>query len=244
MKLPALHFYIGDWRKDIGVQSLSYELRGIWFEILCLMHESEQRGKLLLKGKPMTEDQLSRILGLDNQILTTALRSILSAGVADIDQETGAIMSRRMVRDEKLRIVRKECGKLGGNPDLVKQNPTKKKILTYPRCEGEDETESTVPSLVLGDARGETEEEKIYALYPHKVGKPSALRAIKAALKSHTPVFLKEKTAAYAEAVKGTDTHLPNPATWFRDERFNNDPSTWSRRNGKQRVIADHSKGF
>jgi hypothetical protein len=51
MKLPAFQFYPADWRKDPGVQSLPYFERGIWFEILCLMHESEQRGKLILNGR-------------------------------------------------------------------------------------------------------------------------------------------------------------------------------------------------
>jgi len=131
-KLPAVQFYPGDWRKDVGVQSLSFHDRGIWFEILMLMHESENRGVLTLNGKPMPEDALSRILGLDKQILTTTLSSLLGAGVASIEPETGALMNRRMVRDEELRKTRSDAGKLGGNPTLLKQNPTTqvKQILT------------------------------------------------------------------------------------------------------------------
>jgi hypothetical protein len=126
MKLPAIQFYVGDWRKDPGVQSLGYHDRGIWFEILCLMHESENRGVLLLNGAPMPEDALARVLGLDKQILTTTLTSILDYGVASRRQEDGALYSRRMVRDEKLRKIRTEAGKQGGNPVLLKQNSTTK----------------------------------------------------------------------------------------------------------------------
>src|SRR5260364_313822 len=39
--------------------------------------------------------------------------------------ETGCIYSRRMVNDERIRTVRAESGKLGGNPDLLKQKPGK-----------------------------------------------------------------------------------------------------------------------
>ena len=124
MKLPAIQFYPADWRKDPGIQSLTFEERGIWFEILCLMHESEQRGILLLNGKRMSNEQLSRVLGLDNQILTKALSSLAEVGVSDIDPNTGALMNRRMVRDENLRKIRQNCGKLGGNPVLVNQKPT------------------------------------------------------------------------------------------------------------------------
>lgn len=123
-KLPAIQFYPGDWKKDIGVQSLSFHDRGVWFEILLLMHESEQRGILILNGQAMSEDALSRIIGLDKQNLTTTLTNLLTYGVASRDDATGALMSRRMVRDENLRKVRQESGKLGGNPVLVKQIPT------------------------------------------------------------------------------------------------------------------------
>lgn len=117
-KLPAFQFYPADWRKDPGVQSLSYHDRGVWFEILCLMHESEQRGRLLLNGRPMPDEALARLLGLDKQILTKALTTLLDYGVASRDNQ-GALVNRRMVNDEKLRQIRTEAGKKGGNPSLV-----------------------------------------------------------------------------------------------------------------------------
>lgn len=121
-KLPAFQFYPADWRKDPGVQALSFNDRGVWFEILCLMHESEQRGKLLLNGRPMSEDSLARVLGLDKQILTTTLTTLSELGVSSVCPTTGALMSRRMVRDEEIRQIRAKSGKLGGNPALCKQN--------------------------------------------------------------------------------------------------------------------------
>lgn len=125
-KLPALQFYVGDWRKDPGVQALSYHDRGVWFEILCLMHESEQRGKLLLNGKPMPEEALARLLGLDKQILTKTLTTIIEYGVASRDEDTGVLYNRRMVRDEEIRQIRTEAGKKGGNPNLVNQKSNQK----------------------------------------------------------------------------------------------------------------------
>lgn len=123
-KLPAFLFYPADWRKDLGVQSLGFYERGIWIEILCLLHESEQRGKLMLNGQPMSDDVLARLLGLDKQILTKALTSLLTSGVASRDEETGALVNRRMIRDEEIRKARAKCGKMGGNPRLLKQKST------------------------------------------------------------------------------------------------------------------------
>jgi len=124
-KLPAIQFYPGDWRKDVGVQSLSFHDRGVWFEMLMLMHESENRGLLILNGAPMEEEALARLLGLNKQVLGKTLARLLSTGVAGRDEQTGALMSRRMVRDEYIRQVRTTAGKNGGNPVLVKQNEDK-----------------------------------------------------------------------------------------------------------------------
>lgn len=121
-KLPAIQFYPNDWRGDIGVQSLSYHDRGVWLEILFLMHSSEQRGLLLLNGKPMPNEVLARHLALDKQKLEQTIENFISYGVASIDEETGALMNRRMVKDEHIRQVRKEAGAKGGNPNLLNQN--------------------------------------------------------------------------------------------------------------------------
>ena len=108
----------------MGVQSLSFHDRGVWWEMLCLMHESERRGVLILNGQAMSDEALSRLLGLDKQILTTTLTSLLTSGVASREEETGAVYSRRMVRDEKLRQIRTIAGKQGGNPVLLNQKTT------------------------------------------------------------------------------------------------------------------------
>lgn len=123
-RLPSFQFYPADWRSDPGVQSLSFHERGIWFEMLCLMHESEDRGKLLLNGKPMPVDALARALGLLKQDLEIVIKKLLDYGVVGQKSKNSVLFSRRMVRDESLRIMRKKCGEMGGNPNLVNQKST------------------------------------------------------------------------------------------------------------------------
>ena len=155
-KLPALQFYPGDWRKDPGVQSLDYFERGVWLEILLMMHESEERGVLLLNGKPMSIDRLSTLLGLVNQKTTTVVNSLLETGVVS-KREDGALFSRRMVRDEKVRSVRIEAGKRGGNPNLVKQKSTTQvKQKSTPSSSSSSSSSSSInkkskPKKVFGD---------------------------------------------------------------------------------------------
>lgn len=164
MKLPALYFYVGDWRKDTGVQSLSYHDRGVWFELLCFMHESERRGKLIIKGKALHDDSIVRLLGLDKQVGSKTISTLLEAGVADRCPETGALMSRRMVRDEELRKIRQECGKMGGNPKLVKQNRTTKDNHST-EYEIEDEDGSSGSSI--GESEGKATVETLARVALH-----------------------------------------------------------------------------
>ncbi len=122
-KLPAIQFYPGDWKRDPGIQSLGYFDRGVWLEILFLMHESSERGVLLLNGRPMSEQALANCLGLDKQILTTTLATLVENGVAS-RRDDGALVNRRMLRDEYIRQQRTKAGEKGGNPALLKQKTT------------------------------------------------------------------------------------------------------------------------
>ena len=77
--------------------------------------------------------------------------------------------------------------------------------------------------------------EAIYRLYPRKVGKPAALNMIKRKIKAGVPVETLEKaTAAFALVWRGATqeelVYCPNPATWFYQDRYNDDPSTWRRK--------------
>ena len=126
-KLPSFQFYPGDWKKDAGVQALSYEERGIWFELMLMMFESPERGKLIFRtGTPIPEDAVARALGLDKQKVNQILSKLLEYGVASKEEDTGIIYCRRMVRDAELSKKRAECGKLGGNPNLLNQNSSKR----------------------------------------------------------------------------------------------------------------------
>ena len=118
-----MQWYPADWRQDNGVQALSYHDRGVWFEMLNIMHSSSERGVMSINGSPMDPEMIARLLGLDNQTFNQTLSKLLTLGVAKSRQEDGAIFSKRMVNDEKLSQVRREAGKLGGNPSLLNQSP-------------------------------------------------------------------------------------------------------------------------
>lgn len=117
--MPAFQFYPADWRKDPGVQSLSWADRGVWIEIICLMHESPRRGVLLMpSGAPMTSTSLARIIGLPLKQTNSCVERLIASGVASREEESGALVNRRMVRDEEARKRQGQAGKTGGSPAL------------------------------------------------------------------------------------------------------------------------------
>jgi uncharacterized UPF0146 family protein len=87
-------------------------------------------------------------------------------------------------------------------------------------------------------ANSQNQAECIYSLYPLKVGKPAALRAIAKQLQKYPPAQILERTRMFSKLRNGNIKFVPHPATWFNQERFNDDPSTWmsgieNRNNGK-----------
>ncbi len=71
--------------------------------------------------------------------------------------------------------------------------------------------------------------EQIYAAYPKQVARMAALNAIRRAVTKHPADFLLERTRLYAATYDGESRYIPNPAKWFADERFLDDPNTWRR---------------
>ena len=88
---------------------------------------------------------------------------------------------------------------------------------------GKEQNGTPSPAAPVIDA------EKIYEAYPLKVGKPAALKAISKAMVKVEPSELLALTQAYATRRNGDLSFTPHPSTWFNQERYNDDPSTWER---------------
>lgn len=116
MKRPSFQFYPSDWLRDTALRTCSTGARGLWMDMICFMHEGNPYGYLKVGNKVILSKDLARMVGEDLSLIEEWLHELKDAGVYDIDD--GAICSRRMIRDEKLRKIRAEGGKLGGNPKL------------------------------------------------------------------------------------------------------------------------------
>ncbi|MGB4101061.1 MAG: hypothetical protein WBK91_04055 [Alphaproteobacteria bacterium] len=100
--MPWIKFYPADWQRDNALRSVSYAARGLWLELMCLMHDSEPYGHLLVNGNIPTDMQIATMTGgLPDQI-PSLLDELEKAGIFSRTRP-GVIYSRRMTRDERKR---------------------------------------------------------------------------------------------------------------------------------------------
>lgn len=221
-KQPYFPFYPGDWLRD-PVSGCSVAAQGLWLRILMVMHDSERKGYLCTNGLPTPSEQVARRCGLSQEQYESLFAELEQAGVPRRTND-GVVFNRRMVEDARLSSERSRVGTIGGKQSASKRSskPSSKALIN----ENEDERES---KAVL------TEQiEQIYQQYPNKVGKPAATKAIRSQIENGAvPAFLLERVMAYAEAVarwpEEEKRFVPNPSTWFNQQRFNDDPRTWQK---------------
>ncbi|WP_053005692.1 helix-turn-helix domain-containing protein [Kiloniella spongiae] len=115
-KLPWFKFFPTDWRADVGLKLCSLAARGLWLEMICIMHEAG--GYLEINGSNVTTLALASLSGSTPQEITALLGELEEAGVFSRDRK-GRLYSRRMLRDLKKSSVARNNGRKGGNPSLV-----------------------------------------------------------------------------------------------------------------------------
>jgi hypothetical protein len=91
--------------------------RGLWAEMMCIMHDAERYGSLLVNGRRIDKKQLAGLAGVSEKECSALLLELEGNGVFSRDED-GTIYSRRMRRDFEKAIKDKENGKGGGNPKL------------------------------------------------------------------------------------------------------------------------------
>lgn len=156
---PSFQFYPGDWKKNQKLRFCSWAARGVWIEVLGLMHDSDEYGILRqpLKG-------IAQALGAPMKLLNELVEQGVLYGCAQgkcapmvyrpkhgrvegapvvlVAEQDGPIWySPRMVRDEYVRLQRGSDTRFNGQKDSPKG--------TF----GDDSTPS--PKVVFGEWSGE-----------------------------------------------------------------------------------------
>jgi hypothetical protein len=111
MGRPSFPFYPDDWMNDLGLRGCSPATRGVWADLLCMMHQGVPYGHLADAAGPIPIRLIASRCGITLKTFSTALKELEDHNVfsrtEDADQ---TIFSRRMVRDEHNRIARGQGG--------------------------------------------------------------------------------------------------------------------------------------
>jgi hypothetical protein len=118
---PYLPLYIQDFLTDEKLMECSAAATGVYIRIMCMMHKSENYGKILLKQKDkQTPNQIknfackvAKAMPYDLLTIEDALNELVSEGVLLI--ESDFLVQKRMVKDFSISIERSKNGKKGGN---------------------------------------------------------------------------------------------------------------------------------
>lgn len=121
---PWLKFYPTDWRSDPRLRMCSMAARGLWIEMIALMHEAVPYGHLLISGQSPTDAQLAVLAGAPSEQVSELIGELEAAGVFSRTR-TGVIYSRKLTRMQKKAATARNNGKNGGNPRLKdkRENP-------------------------------------------------------------------------------------------------------------------------
>jgi hypothetical protein len=96
MKFPFIQCFTGDWLKDPAVSMLSPAARGIWWDFICVMHESDRSG-MMTGSLPM----LARLVRCSTDELSAALAEMKACRTAEVTESNGVVtvINRRMRRE-------------------------------------------------------------------------------------------------------------------------------------------------
>jgi hypothetical protein len=200
----------------------SLAARGLWMEMLSIMHEADPRGSLLINGNTIGAKQLASLCSATLRETIALLTELEAAGVFS-RAENGTIFSRRMKRDDEKAERDKANGKAGGNPRLnAGVNPLDKAQRPEAIFQKREPKERTRASALVAPWT-EADRERFWDAFPNKVGKADAMKAFDKASNKVTPEVLFPALNRYAN--KSDDRPFCNPATWLNQERWLDQPA-------------------
>ncbi|WP_420578798.1 hypothetical protein [Oceaniradius stylonematis] len=230
MNQPWFKFYPTDWRSDPRLRMCSMAARGLWVEMIALMHEATPYGHLLVAGHSPTDAQLAVLAGAPPDQIPDLIGELETAGVFSRTKE-GVVYSRKMTRMAKKSATARRNGKSGGNPSLSKEsafsaldNQEDKPPDKPQKPEARNQKPEDIPDGISENARAsDAGFDAFWAIYPHKVGKRDARSAFGRAVKRVPLDVLMAGLRRYV--AKTDDRPWCNPATWLNQDRWDDQPA-------------------
>lgn len=153
---PWMKFSPDRWQRDLNLRLCGAVARGVWIELMGIMHQSERYGYLIVNGRQPTNRELSVLTALPVNEIGEGLDELEANGVFSRDEER-VIYSRAMVRDEAEHIDHVLNGERGWKAKQRKLN-AKTGGLSPPSSGGSSGGSSTPHSLESEKREREREE--------------------------------------------------------------------------------------
>lgn len=221
MKRPSFQFYPSDWLRDTALRSCSMGARGLWMDMLCYMHEGNPYGHLKVGDKVILADNLARMVGETLEVVEGWLKELKQAGVYDLTSE-GVICSRRMIRDENLRKIRAEGGKLGGNPALKVADKVNLKVVNKDK-QNPTPSSSSSSSKDKNNTSADADFEQFWKVWPSSPRKMAKLKCLAVWKRKNLGKHI-DQIVANIKALKTSkqwvDGFEPAPLTYLNQDRW------------------------
>lgn len=212
---PSIQFYPDDWLRDPALRRCSPSARGLWIDLICLMHAGDPYGHLRTGGADMLPGEIARATGFTAAEVRRCEAELDRAGVFS-RTDAGTIFCRRMVRDEAMRQKRASYGHLGSEFGSLGGRPPKQRdgvmdgVYEKPHrgrhdgviSERVNNPPSSSSSLLLG-------------LYTKHTTQPPPNPPKQAKTPSATPSNVKSPTAAVREELKRAAIRAWNDACGY-----------------------------
>lgn len=242
MKRPSFQFYPGDWTGNSNLRRCTHAEKGVWLEVMCLMHDQAEYGVLrwplkeiveAVKCKPADIRALVSkgvLKGSDDSLPEPFIytpRSGRKDGepVTLLDIQPGPIWySSRMVKDEYVRTIR------GGDTRFGEESgESPKRSPKPPFGDGASSSSSSSTSVhtpkppksgVRSVDAGEGFDE-FYLAYPRKIARQDAVKAWN---KLSPDEALRARIMAALKAqqfdTRDGGRFIPYPASWLNSARW------------------------
>lgn len=126
---PYIPLYIQDFLTDEKLIECSAQATGVYVRLMCIMHKSEEYGKILLKQKDKQSNEqdinfavkLAKQMPYTIEVVLASVRELIAEKVIHIEGDF--LCQKRMIKDNKLSLVRASAGSKGGKFAQAKAKP-------------------------------------------------------------------------------------------------------------------------
>lgn len=219
-KRPSFQFYPADWMKDPALKLCSHNAKGIWMDLICIAFEMPTKGVFLISKKPISEIKLLQMLNGNEKSKKSGFQELKRHGVIKRNKDN-VFYCKRLYNDMRLSEIRREVGKLGGNPDLLNQNDNQS-----PTPSSSSSSSSSISSF-NNPPMPPNGFEQFWKKYPRKIGKQAALKVWKK-IKPSEAFVAKIITAVEQQKkceqwLKNGGQYIPHPKTWLNEGRWDDE---------------------